>query len=81
MQVGSVLQYHAEIHETETDLEVKAVLSADDVVEVKSSTRNMNILSIRFEGCSLVYPLLILRNLCYKPPWKPHYIAIIKDLM
>lgn len=82
MQVEDVVRYHFDIHGhewQEGDI-LSCDLSNDDVQEVKSSRRNMNVFSLRFTGCSLVYPVAIIRHLTMKPDWKPLLREILDDL-
>lgn len=88
IDVREIRKFHDKLHHIEADSEEAqqtrhAILSNDGVQEVKSNSRSLNVFTLQFRDCKVVYPIAIIRpEPCYKAEVdsKPLLFRIIEQI-
>lgn len=83
-QIQDIRNFHCTLHGIDDSIQLEAMFSTDGMQECNSSSRSLNIFSLKFDGCCHVYPVAIIRPNClsekYTLDWKPTMVKIIQEL-
>jgi hypothetical protein len=80
-QPANIADFHVRIHEGRHVRTDTVVLSNDGIAKAKSSPESLNVFSLRFPHCKLVYPVAIIRPVLRDVPMKPVSRQVLREII